>query len=219
MEIVFEDSAVVVCVKPAGVSGEEADGTGMPALLREAAGCGEIYTVHRLDTAAAGLMVYAKTKQAAAALSREITQGGFTKEYAALIHGRPAQASGEYTDLLFKDAKKNKTYVVDSRRRGVKEARLAYALCSTAGTPWGEGSRVRVRLYTGRTHQIRVQFASRGTPLFGDGKYGAKDHCPFLALFSCGLCFTHPETGAPMAFAKEPAGGMWDLFADGNGCI
>ena len=212
MDVLFQDDAMIVCVKPAGVSSEAADGSGMPALLREATGSGEFYPVHRLDTAAAGLMAYAKTKAAAAALSRALTGGAFRKEYIAAVHGAPAAPAGEYTDLLFKDAKKNKTYVVKPPRKGVREARLAYTVLGTAETPWGEGSAVRVRLFTGRTHQIRVQFASRGNPLFGDGRYGAKDKCPNLLLFSCALSFPHPVSGETVSFERMPEGEIWELF-------
>ena len=201
--VLYENSAVLVCLKPPGVLSQEGPGACMPRLLRERTG-GEIYVVHRLDTAAAGLMVFAKTKAAAAALSAGIARGEFTKEYVCLVHGRPAPNEGEYEDLLFRDAKKNKTYVVKRPRAGVKNATLAYALVRSAQTPAGETSLVRVRLFTGRTHQIRVQFASRGMPLAGDGKYGARDNAPALALFSCALGFTDPETGEPVLFSAEP---------------
>ena len=212
MDVLFQDPYIIVCIKPAGVPAEEAGGAGLPALLRAQAGGGTVYPVHRLDTAAAGLMAYAKTKEAAAALSRAITEGTFKKEYLAAVHGAPEPSAGEYTDLLFKDAKKNKTYVVSSPRKGVREARLAYETLCAAGTPWGAGSAVRVRLFTGRTHQIRVQFASRGNPLFGDGRYGAKDKCPRLALFSCRLSFPHPATGETVTFTAEPEGEIWGYF-------
>ena len=212
MDVLFHDNYIIVCIKPAGVSSEEAGINGMPALLRAESGCADVYPVHRLDTAAAGLMVYAKTAAAAAALSKAITEGIFQKEYLAAVHGRPAEPAGEYADLLFKDARKNKTYTVKTPRRGVREARLSYTVIANADTRWGEGSLVRIRLQTGRTHQIRVQFASRKTPLFGDGKYGAKDHCPQLMLFSCALRFPHPVTGAPMAFERLPEGETWNVF-------
>ena len=213
MEIPYQDGDIIVCVKPAGVSSQEAPGANMPALLRAEAGCEAVFPVHRLDAGAAGLMVFAKTKTAAASLSAQIAGGGLIKEYAAVVHGRPALPEGEYTDLLFRDAKKNKTYTVKRPRRGVREAKLAYTLLASAGTPWGEGSLVRVRLFTGRTHQIRVQFASRGTPLFGDGRYGAGDRFPTLALLSCGLAFSHPATGEAMAFSLPlPDVDPWRLF-------
>ena len=201
-----------MCEKPAGVLSQEGPGHTAPALLREALG-GEIYTVHRLDTAAAGCMVYARTKAAAAALSKQMTDGGFSKEYLAAVHGKPDADEGEFEDLLFKDSLKNKTYVVDTPRRGVKQAKLAYRVLQSAATPCGEGSLVRVKLYTGRTHQIRVQFASRGSPLFGDGKYGAKDHLPRLALFSCRLAFADPDTGEPLEFTlPAPEEEPWSWF-------
>lgn len=212
MEIFYQDHFIVVCVKPAGVLSQEGPGQTMPALLREA-GCGAVFPVHRLDTPAAGGMVFAKTKQAAAALSRQISAGEMQKEYLCAVHGVPAETSGEYTDLLFKDAKKNKSYVASSRRVGVREAKLSYAVLSAAGTPAGQGSLVRVRLFTGRTHQIRVQFSSRGMPLFGDGKYGARDHLPSLALWSVFLSFRHPQSGAPLSFSfLPPAEAPWNWF-------
>lgn len=200
MELLYTDESIVICLKPAGTASQESAGPNMPALLREALGTAEIYPVHRLDTAAAGAMVFARTKAAAAALSRQIAENTFIKEYYAAVHGQPAPPAGEYTDLLFKDAKKNKSYVVNAPRRGVREAKLAYTSLGTAETPRGPLTLVRVRLFTGRTHQIRVQFAHRGMPLAGDGKYGAKDNAPALALYSCRLAFAHPVTGQAMDF-------------------
>ena len=214
MKIIYQTNSFIVCEKPAGVLSQEGPGRTMPALLREALG-GEIYTVHRLDTAAAGCMVYARTKAAATALSKQIVDGGFTKEYLAAVHGRPAEDAGEYEDLLFKDGAKNKTYVVNTPRRGVKQAKLAYRVLESAETPCGEGSLVRVKLYTGRTHQIRVQFASRAMPLFGDGKYGAKDNLPRLALFSCRLAFADPDTGEATEFTlPPPEEEPWNWFVE-----
>ena len=213
MELIYTDKNVVVCVKPAGVLSQEGPGNNMPALLREALCRDEVYPVHRLDTAAAGLMVFALTRAAAASLSAQVADKKLRKEYFAAMHGAPAEPAGAYEDLLFRDVKKNKTYVVDRPRKGVKQARLTYRTLCAAETPCGRGSLVRVRLETGRTHQIRVQFASRGTPLFGDGKYGAKDNEPALALLSCALGFTLPDTGKEVSFELPlPRDGIWAYF-------
>lgn len=180
MEICFTDSEIVVCIKPVGVDSEAE----MPNALVEELG-GEIYTLHRLDKNVSGLMVYARTKKTAAALSEQIRLGQMVKEYVALVHGQPPQ-EGDWEDLLWKDPQKNKVFVVKRQRKGVKNARLSYHLLSG-----GETSLVRIRLHTGRSHQIRVQFASRGYPLVGDHKYGAKDKETAPMLFSAGLTFSY----------------------------
>ncbi len=205
VKILYEDGAIVVCVKPAGLSSQQTEtGRDLPAALSAQTGCG-VFPVHRLDTAAAGVMVCAKTRAAAVALSRQIAAGGFEKEYLCLVHGVPEAPAAELTDLLFRDAKKNKSYVVARPRKGVKEAKLAYRLLGTEETPAGPVSLLRVRLFTGRTHQIRVQLASRKLPLLGDGKYGAADREKTLALFSAKLSFTHPETGERLTFEQTPS--------------
>ena len=203
MEILFEDADIVVTVKPAGLASQlTPDGKDCVTALREQTG-GEIYPVHRLDTAARGVMVYAKNKRAAAFLSKEIAEGRFYKEYAALVHGRPEPPEGTMEDWLFKD-RSNKTFVVKRERRGVKKALLTYRTEETFSTEkYGELSLVAVVLQTGRTHQIRVQFASRHWPLLGDGKYGARDNAPFLGLASRKLTFRHPGTGEEMSFFRE----------------
>ncbi len=182
MEILHTDNHIVVCVKPVGLDSE----TEVPCALCEAVG-GTFFPVHRLDKNVGGVMVYARTKAAAAALSKAIQDNAMVKEYVALVHGTPPE-SGDWEDLLFKDSSKNKVFVVKKERKGVKYARLEFnrlreeAPCA-----------VRIRLYTGRSHQIRVQFASRGFPLLGDHKYGAKDTAPNPMLFSCCLTFPYQE--------------------------
>ena len=203
MEILYEDNDVIVIVKPAGMASQASpEGADVVSALAAHTG-GEVFPVHRLDTATRGVMVYAGTKSAAAFLSKEIAEGRFEKEYEALVHGCPEEPSGDMEDWLFKD-RNNKTYVVKRERKGVKKASLSYEVEKTfVSEKYGALSLVRVRLRTGRTHQIRVQFASRKMPLLGDGKYGAKDNAPFLGLACVRLTFRHPS-GETMTFSHPP---------------
>lgn len=187
MKILFSDDQIVVCVKPVGVDSEHE----MPALLG-----GEIYTLHRLDQNVGGVMVYAKTKSAAAKFSRLIQEGQLIKEYVATVHGQPPE-EGDWQDLLFKDSRKNKVFVVKKQRAGVKSARLEFKRLTA-----GETSLVRIRLHTGRSHQIRVQFSSRGFPLVGDHKYGSKAEEKAPMLYSC--CLTFPYGGETVRFESFP---------------
>ncbi len=191
MEILYSDKALAVCVKPVGLDSEQE----VPAALIQALG-GEIYPIHRLDKNVGGVMVYARTRQAAAALSRAIQEGSMVKEYVALVHGTPPE-TGDWEDLLFKDSAKNKVFVVKKERKGVKKARLGYRVLTS-----GPDSLVRIRLHTGRSHQIRVQFASRGYPLAGDHKYGARDDLSAPMLFSCRVSF--PWQGSLRSFEALP---------------
>lgn len=204
MDILYEDSAVVVCIKPQGVlsQSDKNGGESMITRLQTHTG-GEIYPVHRLDKETGGVMVYAKTKKAAATLSRDISEHRFYKEYLALVHGVPEENSGTLCDLLFHDKAKNKSYVVKRERAGVKKAELYYEVLETKEIKGEKYSLLRVVLHTGRTHQIRVQFASRKMPLSGDRKYGAKDTAKTLGLLSARLKFTHPETGESLEFSAE----------------
>lgn len=191
MEILFDNKDFVVCVKPVGLDSEKQ----MPEALVSQLG-GEVYPIHRLDQNVGGVMVYARTKAAAAALSKAVQEGHMVKEYVALVHGMPPE-TGDWEDLLWKDSKRNKVFVVNRIRNGVKKARLEFQRLSA-----GQTSLVRVRLHTGRSHQIRVQFASRGFPLLGDHKYGARDLETAPKLFSC--CITFPWKDQEMRFEKLP---------------
>ena len=191
MDILFFDKQIAVCVKPVGLDSESE----VPAALAEALG-GTFFPIHRLDKNVGGVMVYARTKQAAASLSKAVQEGTMIKEYVALVHGTPPE-SGDWEDLLFKDSAKNKVFVVKKERKGVKKARLEFSRLSH-----GETSLVRIRLHTGRSHQIRVQFSSRGFPLVGDHKYGARDESPAPFLFSCQLTF--PYGGKTVQFSALP---------------
>ena len=191
MEILYSDQNIIVCIKPVGVDSEKQ----MPELLKNEFG-GEIFTLHRLDLNVGGVMVYARKKQTAALLSKAIQDGTMIKEYIASVHGTPPE-NGDWEDLLFKDSRKNKVFVVKRQRNGVKTARLEFVRLSE-----GETSLVRIRLHTGRSHQIRVQFSSRGFPLVGDHKYGSRSKETNPKLFSCKLTF--PYQGKNVSFEAMP---------------
>ena len=191
MDILYSDRDLAVCIKPVGLDSEAE----VPAELKKALG-GEIFPIHRLDKNVGGVMVFARTKQAAAALSKAVQEGQMVKEYVAMVHGTPPER-GDWEDFLFKDSRKNKVFAVKKERKGVKYARLEFERLTA-----GETSLVHVRLHTGRSHQIRVQFSSRGFPLVGDHKYGSRDERLEPMLFSCRITF--PWKGESKVFEAKP---------------
>ena len=199
MQILFSDHDIVVCVKPARVLSTDEPG-GLPELLRAELGTRDFRTVHRLDRVVSGLMVVARNAAAASELSRQIREDQFEKEYMAVLHGCPEAPSGTLRDLLGRDKARKMTYVADAPGKDIQEAVLDYQVLSAADSL----SKVRIRLHTGRTHQIRVQFASRGMPLVGERKYSELDDPCEIALWSYRLGFTHPKTGEKMEFSLEP---------------
>lgn len=202
IEILYEDKNIVFCVKPVGMSSEEE----LPDILRTQIDS-EIYTLHRLDTPVGGVMVYAKNKAAAAKFSKKIAENSdFEKTYLTVCEGIFDENQGDMEDLLFKDSRKNKSFVVKKERKGVKKASLSYKVLEVAEYKEKMCSLVSVTLKTGRSHQIRVQFASRKHPLLGDGKYGSKINCP-IALFS------HKIETDGKVFSKNPPFEIpWNLF-------
>ena len=204
MKILFEDKDLLVLIKPRGLSSEDGNGQNIPQFIREYLNDSNAYigVLHRLDTAVGGVMVYAKTKSAAANISRQIQDGLLEKEYYAVIKGAPESTTGTYQDLLFKDSSKNKVFVVKKERKGVKRAELNYELLETTKLGEAQISLVKIHLKTGRSHKIRVQFASRKMPLLGDGKYGSKFKCD-IALFSTAISFNHPITKEKMYFSES----------------
>ena len=199
MQIIYKDQDIVVCVKPARVLSTDEPG-GLPELLRAELGTEDFRTVHRLDRVVSGLMVVARNAQAASELSRQVREDDFGKEYLAVIHGIPAEKTGTLRDLLGRDKARKMTFVASEPAKGVQEAVLDYWVLSKNA----EFSKVRIRLHTGRTHQIRVQFASRGLPLVGERKYSELNDPCEIALWSYRLEFTHPKTGERMEFTLEP---------------
>ena len=191
MNIIYSDRDFAVIIKPVGVDSEHQ----VPAMISEQLG-GGVFPIHRLDLNVGGVMVYARTSSAAAQLSRLVQEGKLVKEYRALVHGVPPE-NGVLEDFLFKDSRKNKVFVVKKERKGVKKASLEYTRLTDAGP-----SLVHIRLHTGRSHQIRVQFSSRGFPLVGDHKYGSRDEAKEPKLFSCRISF--PWKGETKVFEAFP---------------
>ena len=210
IDIIYQDADLLVCIKPAGVRSTDEPG-GLPSLLRETLGNpkADVRTVHRLDQVVSGLMVLARNARTASELSRQIREDQFQKEYQAVVHGHLPCPHGTMTDLLLRSKEERKTYVVQHPEKGVQEAILDYRVLDQTDTL----SKVAITLRTGRTHQIRCQFSSRGLPLVGDRKYSLlEDGCP-IALWSCRLGFTHPTSGQAMSFFREPpAAEPWNLF-------
>lgn len=223
--IVFEDEHIIVAYKPAGIATQTAR-IGQQDMVSELKnylsrkpenkGKGEPYLglVHRLDQPVAGILVFARTKQTAASLSRQITDGTFHKYYYAVIYGRPAKEKDRLTDYLFKDGKTNLSMVVREDFFEAKQAVLNYKLVKTLMVveAMQEASLLEIELLTGRHHQIRVQMANAGMPLLGDNKYGTeKDKqfsreigCRNVALCAYKLKFKHPKTGKEVSFVRNP---------------
>ena len=210
ISVLFEDEHIIVVEKPPFLVCEStAKKDGLADLLSARTG-GYIGTVHRLDRGVGGVMVYAKTPAAAAKLSASVQARELRKEYLAVVRGAPQPESGEMRDLLFHDRRQNKTFVVERQRAGVKEALLEYDTIEHLRTARSEEcTLVHVLLHTGRTHQIRVQFASRGHTLLGDGKYGARGDNRQIALFATRLSFLHPITRKKMEFKEA-----WDELGE-----
>ena len=210
MELIYTDRDVVVCIKPPRVLSTDEPG-GLPELVRQALGDGNanVRTVHRLDRVVSGLMVLARTNKSASELSRQIREGEFEKEYLAVLHGSPRKRKGQLIDLLQRNKAERKTYVVQEPGKDVQEAILNYEVLAEKGSY----SKVRIELVTGRTHQIRAQFSSRGMPLVGDRKYGSPEGDCEIALWSHKIAFNHPYTGKRMEFIQEPPEDHpWSMF-------
>lgn len=208
------EESFLVCIKPPRVRSTDEPG-GVPDLCREALGDpnANVRTVHRLDQVVSGLMVLARSKRSASELSRQIREDLFDKEYLAVVHGTPEPSQGTMTDLLFRSKPERKTYVVQQPGKDVQEAVLHYQTLARRE----DLSLVRIRLITGRTHQIRCQFSSRGLPLVGDRKYSLNDDPCEIALWSHKLAFLHPLTGEPVQFtASAPNEYPWNLFYEVN---
>lgn len=209
MQIEYIDEKIIVCVKPAGVLSTDEPG-GLPELVRSALGDerADVRTVHRLDRVVSGLVVLARGADAASELSRQIRDGIFGKSYLAVVHGR-AGAEGSFTDLMYRNKAERKSYITDTPAKGVQEARLEYRCLG-----YKDGlSLVKIRLITGRTHQIRCQFSHHGLPLVGDRKYSLLEDGCDIALWSESLSFDHPQSGQPTHFRKTPPETWpWKLF-------
>ncbi len=213
MKIIFEDDYIIVCIKPTGLLSQADSGGGKSMISLLQAHTGDtVYPLHRLDREVGGIMVYAKTQKAASVLSRDIAEQKLKKEYLALIHGAPEIATGEMKDFLFKDSRQNKVFVVKKERKGVKKASLEYELLNTKELENEKLSVVRILLHTGRTHQIRVQFASRKMSLAGDRKYGAKDSFKEIGLWSYSLSLCHPKTKENLNFTAYPENMIKDFL-------
>ena len=210
MELLYADEAVVVCIKPARVLSTDEPG-GLPELVRQALGNpkADVRTVHRLDRVVSGVMVLARSAAAASELSRQVREDEFSKEYLAILHGIPKAPEGTLTDLLYRDKARRMTMVAREPGKGVQEAVLDYRVQKTVD----DMSKIAVHLHTGRTHQNRVQFASRELPLVGERKYSELDDPCEIALWSHRIGFIHPLTAEPMEFSQEPPKEYpWTLF-------
>ena len=225
LKVLYEDNDIIVVVKPAGVESQAAKkfAPDMLSEIRKHMVINKLCTpgkepyvavIHRLDKPVSGVMVYAKTKKAAAALSEQVQNRKMDKYYEAVVCGKPVNNVDNFVDYLKKSVDGNYSQIVDKGENESKRAELSYELLKTVETENAELSHVRIHLLTGRHHQIRVQFSGHDLPLYGDGRYnpmfvGKREP---LALCAVSLAFDHPTTGKRMEFSMKPSGGAFRLF-------
>lgn len=210
MEILYADRTLAVCIKPAGVLSTDEPG-GVPDLLRQELGDENVRTVHRLDRVVGGVMLLARTKRAAAELSQQLRQDHFGKTYLAVVSGVPETPTGTLRHFLHRDKAEKKTYAVAEGTAESQEAILDFEVLETVPGH----SLLKIRLRTGRTHQIRCQLSHMGWPIVGDKKYGSGEPmAEGIALWSHSIAFTHTRTGERMSFSHNPPGTWpWTLFS------
>ena len=219
LEILHKSKDFVVCVKPQGVPSQpdfsgDVDVTALlKEHLRQNQENDDIFIVHRLDRATGGVILYARNKNAAALFSRLVAEkDGFEKHYLAVVSGAPEEECGTMSDYLYKDSAQKKSFIVKSERKGAKLALLDYEVVKTVACGEKDFSLISVKLNTGRFHQIRAQFSSRGMSIYGDGKYGSREKAPYFALWANKIAFTYK--GKSYAFEKAPdfSNTPWILF-------
>ncbi len=216
LQVLFEDRHLICVVKPYGVL-SQGDGSThsicdeISAYLSAKGESAQVYVVHRLDKTTGGVMVFAKTKEVAAKLSSLVAENKLYKTYMAVAQGK-LHGVGTLTDLLYHDKFKNKTYVVKRKRQGVKHAQLEYTVVSGSKFCDSDVTLLEIKLLTGRTHQIRVQFASRKHPLVGDRKYGSMLKNDTIALWSYRLEFVHPVTKESVCVSAKPDSEIFSIF-------
>lgn len=200
IKILYEDKYITICEKKPGELSEMSEsGDSLPKMLENETRH-EIFPIHRLDRPVGGAFLCANGKESAAAFSRLNEVNAVEKTYLAVTDGAPPEDKGEMRDFLFWDKNSQKSFTVKKMRRGVKEAALEYSVSEKSGNH----ALVKLRLITGRTHQIRAQLASRKTPVTGDGKYGSRDNRCSCALWSYSLSFVHPVTKERLTIFSEP---------------
>ncbi len=222
MHTAFKNDKLIICVKPAGMPSQPDPSkdtdmmTAASDYLKGLGESGDLWLVHRLDRVVGGLIIFARDRRTASQLSALISTRDINKEYLAVIEGVPEQNSGEMRDLIYRDSVSAKAFIVKTRRTGVKEAFLEYSVLGSVDAGGKKLSLVRVRLGTGRFHQIRVQFSSRGFPIVGDGKYGSKDNRCLPALYAFRLSFNMPGSGEATDIVSYPDKNAypWSLFQD-----
>lgn len=217
IEIVYLSKNLAVISKPPAIPSQSdvsGDADAMSLTARELERRGEpslLWLIHRLDRVVGGLLVFARNKKTAAELSAMVGGRGMEKEYLAVVEG--VAPGGAMVDYIYRDSAKAKAFVVDGKRRGAKEASLEYTPLGTLETERGVRTLVRIKLHTGRFHQIRVQFASRGMPLVGDGKYGSRDNAAKMpALFASRLAFKTEAECVDAQRLPDTSVYPWSLF-------
>lgn len=225
IKVLYTDREILVAVKPAGVEAQSAKrfAPDMVSEIKKYLVINKLCTpgrepyvgvIHRLDKPVSGIMVYALSKKAAAALSEQVKTEKMEKIYEAVVCGKPVNNVDNFVDYLKKSVDGNESHVVEKGISDGKRAELSYEVKKSAKVDGRTLTLVRIRLLTGRHHQIRVQFSSRGLPLYGDARYGTKEEKP-LALCAVSLAFRHPATGKRMEFSMEPSGGIFEKFYQG----